>query len=183
MNNYAEFLSQFLPLAAAHLLLPPLSFFSGERIEAEIADEIFCWLYSVVPPSLLNRKFVESLLFDSSHGTDFHYTMISHLFVHSSYEHLFHNLSAAMQFAYPVYNEFGSAGLYFLFLSGGAIASLPIFFRSDQNSAFSKLVYDSISIKPGNGIYSQYVPGILYDYLKKCCFQGVVRPNESTRNL
>ena len=163
MNHYMEFISHFLPLAAAHLLLPPLSFFSGERIEAEVANEVFGLIYSVVPPSILNRKFVESLLFDSSHGTDFHHTMITHLFVHSSYEHMFHNLSAAMQFAYPVYTEFGSAGLYFLFVSGGVIASLPIFFRIDQNSAFSKLVYDSISIKPGNGTYSQYVPGKILD--------------------
>lgn len=163
MNHYAEFLWQFLPLAAAHLVLPPLSYFRGERVRPEVVDEIFELIYSVVPPSILSERFINSLLRDHSHGTDLHHTMITHIFVHSSYEHLFGNLSGVLQFAYPVYNEFGTMGLYFLFLSGGAIASLPTFLRSGQKSAFSKLVYDSISIKPDSGTYSQYIPGTLSD--------------------
>ena len=160
MDQRTDFLIHFLPIALAHIALPPLSYFSGETFDNEILDEFFRFIYSVTPQSFLSRKFIYSLVNDSSNGVDFEWTMLTHIFVHTSYEHMFGNLSAALQFAYPVYNEFGAVGLYFLFLSGGAFASLPTFLRQNQKSAFSQLVYDRIAIRPSGETYSKWIPGM-----------------------
>lgn len=159
MEQYIEFLIQFAPLAAAHLAVPPLSYFYRERCENKVFADFFRWLYSIVPPCFLDRKFIHSLVDDYNDVNIINATRITHLFVHSNYDHLFSNLQVALQLSYPVYNEFGTCGLYVLFLSGGIFASLPTFLRSDQKSALSKLVYDRVAIQPSNNSYSRWIPG------------------------
>ena len=189
MDHHTEFLIQFLPIAIAHIALPPISYFSGESFDSEFLNDLFASIYSAVPQSILNRRFIYSLVNDSSNGTDLRWTMLTHIFVHTSYEHMFGNLSAALQFSYPVYNEFGTFGLYFLFLSGGAFASLPTFLKKNQKSAFSKLVYDRIAIRPNSESYSQWIPGthncevfftlianIVSNYLNQNCVRGHIIP-------
>jgi membrane associated rhomboid family serine protease len=161
MIHHVEFLIQFLPLACAHLVIPPLSYFNGERLSNELLEEFLNLIYSAVPRTFLTEKFITSLLNDASNTNEIRGTMVTHIFVHTSYSHLFGNLSAALQFAYPVYEEFGTVGLYFLFISGGVASSIPTFLRTDQKRAFSELVYDRLALQETNESYVHWVPGIL----------------------
>jgi membrane associated rhomboid family serine protease len=45
------------------------------------------------------------------------------MFVHASYQHLLGNLQSLVNYGFPVYDQFGPSGLYFVFLGGGILSS------------------------------------------------------------
>jgi membrane associated rhomboid family serine protease len=125
------------PIVLSHVLVPPLSYFRGERPP-------FPWfytLYTVSPDILVNERTVKSMtLHLSKTGQGYHiYQWITHMFVHTDYQHLLSNLSAALSVAYPAYREFGLTGLYTLYLSGGLIASMQSLFQKSQINGFTTL--------------------------------------------
>ena len=139
-----------LPLVIGHIIIPPLSWFGGERVYLDGHTDIFTEFYDkAVPPILLSAKYVHSLVADSKEP--FNYRNITSIFVHSTYSHMFNNLSACIQFGLPVYLEFGSNGLYFVFLVGGVVASFPSFLHDDQKKELARVVTSKISVADDRG--------------------------------
>ena len=160
MAIYVDCLLAFTPIAAAHLAIPPISFFRGERLGDVQLQTFFDFIYSMFPGNLLSAHFVQSLMYNSAKWPNIDSTIITHMFVHGNYEHLLGNLSAALHGSYPIYQEFGALGLYFLFISGGTIASFPSFLHDDdQKRAFSKLFYDEVALQPRGSSFSRWIPG------------------------
>ena len=159
MAAFVDYLFTVMPIAAAHLAIPPISFFRGERLGDVQLQTLFDFIYSMIPEDLLSAYFVQSLMYDSANWPNIDSTIITHMFVHGNYEHLLGNLSAALQGSFPIYQEFGALGLYFLFISGGTIASFPSFLHDDQKRAFSKLFYDEVALQPRGSSFSRWIPG------------------------
>lgn len=125
--SYYDYAVAFLPLAVGHLFLPPLCIFSGKSdLNSEELKYFFEVVYSLIPSEIVNPEFMNSLVLDvSSRAPSPPFTWITYLFVHANYHHLLSNLTAAIQFGYPVHLAFGSNGMYFLFLIGGVLSSYP----------------------------------------------------------
>ena len=159
MAIYIDYILAFLPIVAAHVAIPPMSFFRGERLSNALLQDIFSYIYSLTPQQLLSADYVRSLLYNSADWPNIKSTIVTHMFVHNDYQHLLGNLNAAFQASFPIYAEFGAVGLYFLFISGGAIASFPSFLHEDQKRAFSNLFYDKVALQPGGNFFSSWIPG------------------------
>ena len=145
-----EYVWAVLPLAALHLAVPPLGYFWGERFYVDGNKDLFTdVIYRLVPEKLLSESYVRSLLADDKEP--FSIRNITSLFVHGSYSHLFNNLTACLQFGMPVYGEFGSNGLYFVFLAGGAFSSIPTFLHADQKKELARLVASKLSVGGDTG--------------------------------
>ena len=145
-----DYVFAVVPLVMGHVMIPPLSWFSGERVYFDGNMDVFSELfYTVVPPILLNGKYIHSLVADAKEP--FNYRNITSIFVHSTYSHMFNNVSACIQFGLPVYLEFGSYGLYFVFLAGGAFASFPSFLHDDQKKELARVVTSKISVADDRG--------------------------------
>lgn len=85
------------------------------------------------------------------------------MFVHGSYNHLFMNLVAAVQFGYPVYMEYGPIGLYTVFLCGGVFAALPSVLYLGQQKQVTKgyeNVYSSICKRYLPSFFDSTVDGL-----------------------
>lgn len=73
-----------------------------------------------------------SLLLHGSPGQWWHYpaiTLLSAVFLHASWIHLAGNLAYLWVFGLPVEQRLGSAGMAFLFVTGGALANLIVALR------------------------------------------------------
>lgn len=163
MGDYMDFLISVLPIAAVHLALPPISYFRGERLSnSEIQELLELVFYSSIPEELFSENYISHLTYDSA-GKIINSSLLSHLFVHIDYKHMIGNLSAALQFAHPIYREFGGIGLYILFFSGGVLASIPTFLHKDQRMAFSNLIYDKIAIKSTGDSKGGWIPGSFFE--------------------
>jgi hypothetical protein len=153
--SHIAYLQSFLPLLIGHVIVPPLSSFKFESPPL-ILDSFFNIVYTIIdeiyPNTLLSEKFVNSLILDQRALPD-DKTWITHLFVHGDYNHLIGNLSAALQFGYPIYKEFGSEGLYILFLFGGVFASIPSMLYADQKNAFAITMHELLLSIPNNARY------------------------------
>lgn len=127
MTNYYDYVSSFLPIAVAHVCLPPLCLFSGKiDLKSDELKFLFELIYSLMPSDIITPEFMETLILDvSSKNQSPFFTWVTHLFVHANYAHMLNNLTAALQFGFPVYQVFGSNGMYALFICGGAISSYP----------------------------------------------------------
>ena len=165
MATFVDYLLAFIPIAAAHIAIPPLSFFGGERLEDTLQQNFLDFVYSIVPVEIMSFFYVRSLMYNTADWPNITSTIITHMFVHADYKHLIGNLNAAFQIAFPVFDQFGAGGLYLLFISGGAIASFPSFLHEDQKRAFSNLFYDKVALKPRDKSLSSWIPGerILYN--------------------
>lgn len=143
-----DYLFSFIPLVCAHICIPPLSYFMNNETPHYFFDE----LYEILPSEITNPKFVESLLLDADKPS---WTLLSHLFVHADYNHMFNNLIACIQLSYPIYNEFGTFGLYTLFLTGGVASSVP--------SPLYKLRIKTLSkdLQLGTSVSHLYIPQAL----------------------
>ena len=87
--------------------------------------------YESILGSYFNKKAIESMLLENGNErTNIQY--ITHLFLHADYRHLYNNLSALINLAYPAYHEFGAIGVYCLFFGGGVAAALPSFIHDEQ---------------------------------------------------
>ena len=165
MATFVDYLLAFMPIAAAHIAIPPISFFAGERLSETLLQNFLDFIYSIVPVEKLSATYVRSLMYNTADWPNIKSTIITHMFVHADYKHLIDNLNAAFQLAFPVYEQFGAGGLYLLFISGGAIASFPSFLHEDQKRAFSNLFYEKVALKPRDNSLSSWIPGqiILHD--------------------
>lgn len=113
-------------ITAAHLSIPPLScFYGGENPSIEVR-EFFNALYSFLPSSFLDRKFVFSLLLTKEKMDKLDSTYLLHIFVHGSYQHLFSNLLATWLYSSMVFRDIGGVYTQLLYLSGGVVSSIPL---------------------------------------------------------
>ena len=151
-RSLLEYLTTLSPIIIAHVAVPPLSHFRGERVGNQGMKG-----FSHRPEKYWNKKFIHSLTRDTTAGLD--WTVFSHLFVHDDYDHLYGNLMNAYDWGFPIYREFGAAGLYALFLTGGAIASLPTFIHGGQRKAMRKLVYEKLAIQQGSNLRGSRISG------------------------
>ena len=127
MDDLIDYLIAVMPLAAAHVLIPPLSMF--EMVHDAPPEElqvILRSIYRIAPSFVFDRNFVFSLLLDSKNAGKPHWTMLSHIFVHRNYSHLIGNLSWTLMLGYPVFQNYGSIPMYLTYLIGGAFASVPM---------------------------------------------------------
>ena len=149
-----------LPLVLAHVVVPPLSYFQGERVYVDdhMTDVFTELIYPMVPAQLLRASYVVSLTRDAGDPV-ISVKSLTALFVHGSYSHMFSNVTAMLTFGLPVYTEFGSNGLFFVFLAGGVFASLPSFLREDQKKEVARLVASKFTVDPGTGnsLYNRLV--------------------------
>eukprot|EP00981_Chlorochromonas_danica_P006598 scaffold1438_cov173-Ochromonas_danica.AAC.3 len=127
MSDLVDYAFSILPLVAGHLCVPPLSCFQFVA-EAPPVDlmEFFHFLYRQLPPQLLDGRFVQSLMLDKD-DKSINITLLTHLFVHSSYSHLLGNLSQLVLLGWPVFKQFGGVGVYFMVLVGGICGSANVY--------------------------------------------------------
>mmetsp|Transcript_9709 Transcript_9709/g.18217 ORF Transcript_9709/g.18217 Transcript_9709/m.18217 type:complete len:309 (-) Transcript_9709:141-1067(-) len=138
-ENKTTFLFAISPLVLGHVLVPPLSFFYGERLHPSfpltpILDLIYT---AVTPPHLFQAKNVLALTLDPNqdYTADRIAPWFTHMFVHGTYEHMLLNLQGLILSAYPVHTEFGPSAVLGLFLLGGAVAELPSALHDRQAEA------------------------------------------------
>jgi membrane associated rhomboid family serine protease len=130
--NYG-FLAAASPLVLAQLMIPPLSYFIGERSDLPFLDLIYRLL---TPPEFFNLKYLHSLMFNPQDlEGDRIYTILSYMFVHGDYSHLFNNLQSFVINGYPVYREFGMIGMYAIFFGSGIVGVLPSSFRTPHQKS------------------------------------------------
>ena len=81
------------------------------------------------------------------------------MFVHGTYMHMFGNVLGLFASGLPVYTEFRAKGLFFVFLVGGYIASLPSFLRADHIKEVARSVTSATTVKvePGNSFFKRLV--------------------------
>lgn len=128
---FFEYGLAILPLVSAHLLVPPLSYFLGERLNLspalmEVLDEYYMRRFSYA-------RVRELMLDQSSSATDSEpLCWITYMFVHGDYKHLLNNLQSLVSVGLPVYRHLGAFGLYTVFLAGGIAAPYPSSLRDVQ---------------------------------------------------
>jgi membrane associated rhomboid family serine protease len=139
MEETARYLASYswamLPIVLGHVVIPPLYYFRGQRPP----HEIFPVIYACLPRFMVSEEFVVSLALNLTKSGYQPYQWLTHIFVHADYPHLLNNLMAACTLSGPVFKEFGAQGLYFLFLSGGLIASAQRLFKDTQVNGFTSL--------------------------------------------
>lgn len=130
LSEMLEYLMAIAPLVAVQLLIPPFSTlhpFPREQIADPQLNKLFDQAYHLIPTEFRKKSFVESLMLDlSENSRPESHTWLTHIFVHTSYNHLFSNLVSMISLGQPVYREFGVLGMNALFISGGMFAALPI---------------------------------------------------------
>ena len=125
----SKFLFAISPVVFWHVLIPPLSFFYGERLHpSSPLSSIFNLFYRyVTPPSLLYVDNVLELTLDPAKDSDIEHLApwFTHVFVHGTYEHMLLNLQGLLVNSYPVFGALGAGPMWTLFLLGGAVSELP----------------------------------------------------------
>ena len=107
--------------------------------------------YESILGSYFNKKTIESMLLENGNDrTNIQY--ITHLFLHADYRHLYNNLSALINLAYPAYHEFGGIGVYALFFGGGVAAALPSFIHDEQRKRSLKDIEGLVLTKDSDNL-------------------------------
>ena len=127
-EDHVQYLVTILPLIAAHLCVVPLSSDSEELPQFMV--NLFHEIYKNIPRHMLTRNFVYSLALlmnekNPSIVDSEWYTFITHMFVHTNYQHMFSNLKGLVMCGTPTFTEFGPFGVYGIFLCGGVFSSMP----------------------------------------------------------
>lgn len=126
-SDIIDYILAIFPIAVAHVFVPPLSIFEVVHDAPPEAIQAFLRsLYRLAPSFFFNKNFIYSCLLDANHNGEIHHTMLTHMFVHRNYEHLFGNLSWTLILGYPVFRRFGTLPMYLTYLAGGAFATLPL---------------------------------------------------------
>ena len=83
-------------------------------------------LYSLAPGRFFQRKYLESLMFNTKTHSLGNTSMITSIFVHASYQHLLSNLLGFVQFGLPLCSHYGTAYVNALFLTGGIVSTVSL---------------------------------------------------------
>lgn len=86
--------------------------------------ELFELVYNLLPDKFLSYNYISSLALIHDYN-GWNNGWITSLFIHGDYTHLLNNLTAAFQLGYAAYANYGSFGLYSLFIFGGIASSIP----------------------------------------------------------
>ncbi len=160
MDVFTNYLVAFTPILMGHVVLPPLAVFRGE-VPPEQFVTFFSLIYSLLPVEFKTEDFVSKLLLHQ--GSSYQpFQSVSHMFVHANYDHLLGNLFHAFSFGLPVFKEFGMNGLYFFFLCGGIIGSIPSHLTDAQKNGVEKLMQRAMIIEE-----KKYVPKLLRPWMDK----------------
>jgi membrane associated rhomboid family serine protease len=138
-----RYLTAASPLLLAQLMIPPLSYFVGERVDSPFLDILYESLGEAAP-KFFRLKYLCSLLCNPHDlKGDKVMTMFSYMFVHVNYQHLFYNLQNLMIDGLPIYREFGAIGMYAVFFGSGIVATLPSPFHTSlpSSQSFSPLQF------------------------------------------
>lgn len=134
-------------------MIPPLS---GLKSVApiELRDLLMEW-YSKLPPRFSTQWYALSLMHDQNQKELVPVeSFLTYMFVHSDFTHLLSNLTVAFQSGIPVQQEFGTLGMYALFVLGGVAAILPSPLHNAQLAVFNRATADSIVSSVGG----EYLP-------------------------
>lgn len=129
------FLFTFAPIAIGHCAVPPLSVFEGKE---DTLNEFFMLLYEAWPKGMLSKQRVLSWTISSADRGQLTSRHFSHVFVHANYQHMLGNLLSALQCGYAVFDELGTADMYFVFFGGGAAAALPSLLKLEQEKIMAE---------------------------------------------
>ena len=99
-------------------MIPPISFFRRNEMPR---SEYLAFIHKNFPD-----EFQFSLLFSSISDQQHFHQWITHIFVHTNYEHMFLNLFDTIVCGYSVYNEVGIIGMYAVFIGGGMFSAISI---------------------------------------------------------
>jgi membrane associated rhomboid family serine protease len=102
----------------------------GSPTMPQFMANLFHEIYKNIPRHMLTRNFVYSLALlmnekNPSIVDSEWYTFITHMFVHTNYQHMFSNLKGLVMCGTPTFTEFGPFGVYGIFLCGGVFSSMP----------------------------------------------------------
>ncbi len=139
------------PLLLTHIMIPPLDYLHDQGKPWTLSDtprvphplepgmyievEQLRDLYRLLPWQLRDYSYVqEKLLISSRDEHTVGYKNITHMFVHSTYQHAFANLSSAFVFARYVSQRLGIMATYAVFYGGGILSSLPVFIPRIEES-------------------------------------------------
>ena len=161
MMQEMQYILAFSPIFLSHILLPPISYFDGYESNLLLED-----LYSLFPS--ITKDFVLSLMLNPSvHTFPKSYQFFSYMCVHGSYAHMLGNLYTAFVLGRPIFYQFSSLGLFFLYLSGGIISSLPSKFSLDNKRYLDEAIHDTFVIRNqayipnfAKNLWNKHVPGI-----------------------
>lgn len=171
IDQLLSYFKAVLPLAIAHVAIPPLSYFESPRqFPPSELRPLFDLVFSFSPDYHFDPKFVRSLLLDKStqqNSWGINHTNFTHLFVHKDYNHLINNLFGTVFLGWNVYLENGGIFLYSVYLIGGVFASLPMMtnFTAYLSKPFQpgedreQSLWNNLLI--GNGSLSDYVGKIV----------------------
>lgn len=135
-TKYFEYALSISPIILGHLIVPPLSFFTGNESPPKEVYEFY--VKYIIPDFLLDFNFVYSLLIDSDINKRQIEQWLSYMFVHGNYLHMVSNLINAIHHGYLVYCEFGLLGFYVCFIFGGICAVIPSSLHNEQEKTFVK---------------------------------------------
>ena len=101
-----------LPLVAAHLLVPPVTYLTGlESIPHDSPiGPILSAIYNSLPRAFYENRYriiLDLMLRENERGLN-HLSSahLTHIFIHHNFQHLFNNMLAMIMWGYPVYQEF-----------------------------------------------------------------------------
>ena len=153
----SSYIISLIPLLLGHLVIPPLSLLDGsdrlsnyDVVFANFVAEI----YRLVPNKFLSYKYVNSLCCDMKEIAKYNVldisriwnsTLVTYMFVHADFNHVFGNMLGLIASSKPVYDELGQFGLYSLFLVGGIGAILPSPIHNKQTLMNMLLIDDYIA--------------------------------------
>eukprot|EP01038_Epipyxis_sp_PR26KG_P004437 gene4437-6276_t len=132
-KDFNGYLIAILPLILGHVCIPPLSYFDvfpsklSKNTKKSELESLFQIVYDIVPKSFTEYSFVNSLVISRKENTPFvlDYRIFTNIFVHGDYNHLLNNLISTILIGYSVWYAEGSLALNFMYVAGGAMASLP----------------------------------------------------------
>lgn len=152
LSDYYGYLCGLAPVVLCHICIPPQSYIVG----IEQAPELLELFYHFLPHQFFQKRFYDSLVLDYKDPSP--HTWLTHIFLHSDYSHMLHNLEAAVLYGYPVYCEYGAGGLLVSFLCGGVIASIPSYIHGVKPETLGKALASIFPTLESDTSIGTYVP-------------------------
>lgn len=128
IGKLLDYVIAVFPFAAAHVVIPPISFFGTQQYDAPPKElyPLFKAIYSVIPQNFFDPKFIYSLLLDKKEQYELSSQLLTHIFVHRDYNHLIANLQGTLMLGYPVFVEKGTLFFHLVYLLGGLFGTVPL---------------------------------------------------------
>ena len=106
--QYFDFILAASPLVFLQMAIPPLSYALGRQFPQK-GTFVYNFYKLILPayPFLGDINFLNSLMFERRYFgiPREEYRMITYMFVHGDYDHLFRNIVGLLSFGFPIFKE------------------------------------------------------------------------------